>query len=286
MRSLVGAVLSTALVSVASSAFAADLPVKAPYIAAPVAYSWSGCYVGGNLGGKWANNSDTVSISGPTTLAATTAPPSSTAFGSTNSGTVIGGGQIGCNWQAPGSNWVFGIEGDADAQHWSATRTAGPPLAPLFATGDSFSVSSGWESSLRGRIGYAWDRWMLYATGGVGFTGVRTSASWVATTGFTPGGLAVPFPAAFGSDSKTLVGPTAGLGLEYAFSRNWSFGVEGRYTWYGSHSFSAGLVPTICVTGGPCVFAPATDSYKVNTVEVTARLNYKFDWGGPIVARY
>src|SRR5262249_61212014 len=87
------------------------------------------------------------------------------------------------------------------------------------------------------------------------------------------------FPADIVSDSRTLVGATAGLGLEYAFSNNWSLGVEGRYSWYGTHTYNAGTLATIS-TAGAFTFAPATQTVRVETLEVTGRLNYKFDWGG------
>ena len=113
----------------ASPAGAADLrlPTKAPVMAAAPVYNWSGCYIGGNVGGKWGNSTlDVSSGAVPGNVAA------AVGFGRDRSeGTFIGGGQIGCNWQAPGSGWVFGLEGDADWQRLRQTRTLGgaPPAA-------------------------------------------------------------------------------------------------------------------------------------------------------------
>ena len=270
------------VVSAAGSAIAADLPVKArPMVPVVTVYNWSGCYVGGNVGGKWARTSGSVDI-GPGTGAAGATAASSFPLGSTTSGTLIGGGQVGCNWQAAGSNWVFGIEGDADAQRWSASRTAAGALPTFFVPGDMFDVRSTWEASARGRIGYAWDRLLVYATGGVGFTNVRVGTNFIAVT---TGG--VSFPATVLSDSRTVAGPTVGGGFEYAFTNNWSFGLEGRYTWYGTKTFNAGAVATQGLPpAGPFTFAAATQSVKLDTFEVMGKLNWKFDWGGPVVARY
>jgi outer membrane immunogenic protein len=270
-------------------ALAADLPprivTKAPVMVA-TAYNWSGCYIGGNAGGKWASTTDDVTVAASTAFVATTA-----GFGRDRTSTVIGGGQIGCNVQS--GNWVFGLEGDADWQRWRQTRTLsasttviGNPLvvpAP-FVVGDTFDIRSDWQASARGRIGYAFDRTLLYVTGGAAFTNVKVGANFLAFTSVA----GTVFPATAASDSKTLVGATVGGGFEYAFTNNWSFGVEGRYSWYGNQTFSAGSVAVSNVgVGAPVfVFAPATQTLRIETFEVTARLNWKFDWGGPVVARY
>jgi outer membrane immunogenic protein len=234
-------------------------------------YNWSGCYIGANGGGKWARTSGSLDVAGGTG-AAGTAAAASVPFDGVTSSTGIIGGQVGCNWQAAGSSWVFGIEGDADAQRWSATRTIVRNVPPSIIAGDSFDIRSDWQASLRGRIGYAWDRWMLYATGGVAFTNAKVGSNFIPTVA---GG--VTFPATVVSESKTLVGPTAGLGLEYAFSNNWSLGVEGRYSWYGTQTYNAGLVAALGLApAGPFTFVQATQTYRVETLEVTARLNYKF----------
>lgn len=263
------------LIMAAAPAIAADLPVKArPMVPIVTVYNWSGCYIGANGGGKWARTSGSVDVAGATGPAGTSVA-GSVPFDSATSSTGIIGGQIGCNWQAAGSQWVFGIEGDGDAQRWSGTRAivARPGLPFPFVGGDSFDVRSEWQASLRGRIGYAWDRWMLYATGGVAFTNVKVGTNFIATVG----GAGVVFPATIVSESKTLVGPTAGLGLEYAFGNNWSLGVEGRYSWYGTQTYNAGLLATLAIPPtGPFTVAAASQTYKVETFEVTARVNYKF----------
>jgi outer membrane immunogenic protein len=260
-------------------AFAADLATRPVYkapVAVPVAYNWSGCYIGGNVGGRWAESRDTVTTGVAPAVAPFAAVPGATAtFGNdTSEGQFIGGGQIGCNWQAAGSNWVFGVEGDGNVGRVRQTRTLGGAPTLPFLAGDTFDFRTDWQASARGRIGYAWDRWMLYATGGASFTEVRTVANYIASAGVAAESF---------SDKKTIVGATVGGGLEYAISNNWSLGVEGRYTWYGRETFNAGPVT---IGPPPLQFAPATQSLRLDTFEVTARLNYKFDWGAPVVARY
>jgi outer membrane immunogenic protein len=255
-------------------AFGADLPprypTKAPVMVTSV-YNWSGCYIGGNVGGKWASTTDSVTIGDIPGV-----PGRTIIFDRERANTFIGGGQLGCNWQGPGSNWVLGLEGDVDWQRWRTTRVLGVTLPP-FVAGDSFDVRSDWQASARARLGYAWDRTLLYITGGAAFTNVKVGTNFpvfINTVGTV-------FPATSAEDSKTLLGATFGGGFEHAFSNNWSFGVEARYSWYGTHSFNGGVVASL-----PTVFAPVTQTLKIETFEVTGRLNYKFDWGGPVVARY
>ena len=233
------------------------------------------------IGGKSASNSGSATT-GAATVGATTVAAGTVAFARDNDSTFIGGGQVGCNYQTGAV--VFGVEGDFDAQRWRDSRTLGGVVPASFVAGDSFSIRSRWEASARARLGYAWDRWMIYATGGAAWTQVQAAANFIA---ITSGGFA--FPADVITDTKTRVGATVGGGLEYAFTDNWSFGVEGRYTWYGTQGFSGGSLATIA-TGTPAApvftFANAAQSYKVSTAEVMAKLNYRFNWGGPIAARY
>jgi len=169
MKKLLG---SFAILALATplAAQAADLPVapayKAPVIA-PVVFSWTGCYVGGNVGGKWeAHRDGSVTIPGVAGLATSTFT-----FGdgsSSNNGSFVGGGQVGCNYQM--GSIVWGIEGDFDWNHLTDGAAVGTTAVPFnFVPGDSFSWVSRWQASLRGRVGYAWDRTLLYVTGGVAY---------------------------------------------------------------------------------------------------------------------
>jgi outer membrane immunogenic protein len=146
-----------------TSAQAADMPAKAPSAITPVSvFTWTGLYVGGHVGGISGEFKSNVPIGIPGPL--------------DSGGSAIGGGQIGYNWQF-NPNWVLGIEWDISAIDVSAST---PPL----------SFEEKWMSTLRGRIGYAWDRYLLYFTGGVGWTHVKaTSATGTASN--TPAGAAL-----------------------------------------------------------------------------------------------
>jgi outer membrane immunogenic protein len=238
--------LSSAILLVATiaTASAADLrqPVytKAPP-PAPVFYNWTGFYVGLNAGGKWVTNSDETITSGGTVFS----------LGGNNDSSWIAGGQIGYNWQAPGSQWVFGVEGDIDAQDFSRTRVVGAAIGP-FVVGDAFSFESKWQASIRGRIGYAWDRVLLYATGGVAFTQLKGTAALVGIGTVT--------------DDQTIVGGTVGGGIEWAVWNNISLGVEGRYTFYGDQDFNVGTLAAF----------PVGDRINFNTAEVMGKINFRF----------
>ena len=170
-RLLLGTV---AFASVSTPAFAADLPVLAPFpVVAPVAYNWTGCYIGGNAGGEWANTS------GPGNFGPFPGSPlfdnSSTSFDFSGGGnSFIGGGQLGCNYQT--GLFVFGIEGDTDWKHLSRTGnfvSAPKPFPFNTDTADgSLNLTSNWQASLRARLGYAAGPILWYATGGVAFTRV------------------------------------------------------------------------------------------------------------------
>jgi outer membrane immunogenic protein len=284
MKRILGATVGVLAVS-ALPAMAADLPVKAPMVApimAP-AFSWSGCYIGGNVGGKWSRTDGSVNV-GPTGTGTGLGAPGTVLFGSADASSVIAGGQIGCNIQT--GNWVFGLEGDADWQRLRLSRTLGGTLPFPFIPGDTFDLASDWQASARGRIGYAWDRWLMYATGGAAFTNIKAGTNFIAANF---GGVA--FPATVLTDGKTLVGWTVGGGLEYAITNNWIAGIEGRYSNYGTTTFNSGLVATVFTPStapgaGTFTFAPSTQTIKLETFEVMGRLSYKFDWGGPVVARY
>src|SRR3954471_16678986 len=217
MNRILGATVG--LLAASATAMAADLPVKAPMVA-PVmapAFSWSGCYIGGNVGGKWAQSDGSVTVA-PAGIGA----GGLVAFGRTESSSLIAGGQLGCNIQT--GNWVFGLEGDADWQRLRFSRTLGTAaVLPFpFVAGDFFDFRSDWQASARGRLGYAWDRWMIYATGGAAFINAKVGTNFPIFVG------AVTFPATSAEDSKTIWGPTVGGGFEYAFTNNLSFGVEAR----------------------------------------------------------
>lgn len=226
MRKLVSA--TAALVALGSaSAFAADLPErmysKAPTVAAVP--SWAGAYIGGNVGYGWGKgNTNFTFIDGvidhfiglnPTTL---NAKPQG----------VIGGAQIGYNWQI--GSIVTGVE--ADIQGSGIKRSA--IQQPLVVPGNFLSSDSkvSWFGTLRGRLGLtATPGVLLYATGGLAYGDVSSSAN-VHFFGPVDGSF-IDYPA---SASRIKAGWTAGAGAEWMFARNWSAKIEYLYVDLGSAS--------------------------------------------------
>jgi outer membrane immunogenic protein len=190
-----------------STAFAADMPTKAytsPLNPAPVT-TWTGFYVGVNAGYGWAN------VGNPTGGA-----------GSSNNLTgFVGGGQLGYNWQV--GALVFGLEADiqGSAQKRSDTATI---------LGIPFTVDQKipWFATARGRLGYAFGPWMLYATGGAAWLNYKLSVSALGTTV---------------SDNATKAAWTLGGGVEWMMIQNWSAKLEYLYIDTGSTSVTLFGVP-------------------------------------------
>jgi outer membrane immunogenic protein len=247
---LLGAV---GLIAMATSASAADLAAR-PYTKAPVAlpviYNWSGFYIGANGGwGSSHNCWDFVTVAG-------------TVFGDgcrDRSGGVIGG-QIGYRWQA--NQFVFGLEAQGDWADITSTRVA---LAdPTFST----RVKTDGIGLFTGQLGWAWDAALLYVKGGAAVTSNRLDVLATATgTGLV-------------SSSATRWGGTLGVGFEYGFTPNWSFGAEYNHLWMGTsnNSFTA---------TGPVLVGVLNNRVRQDVDMVTLRLNYRFGgFGGPVVAKY
>jgi len=234
--------LSAAIAALTGPAFAADLParmpVKAPVVAAPV-FIWTGCYVGAHIGGGF----------GQTKLTDTTGFVTFAGSGPTiNTSGFLGGGQVGCNYQFSPS-WVVGAEGEfsaSDIKGDSSFLDAGFFPATAHAKTD-------WLTSATARLGYTWDRWLVYAKGGAAWA--HDKFEW-AEAGFFD---------ATATESRT--GWTVGAGIEWAFAPNWSTRLEYDYYDFG----------TLTVTDSVSGFS--VDSK--NTIHtVKAGVNYRFLGGG------
>jgi outer membrane immunogenic protein len=199
-------------------AMAADLPpAPAPYYAAPIAvpiFTWTGCYVGGTVGGVWGNTKDSWGPN-PTGFAF---PGPLTVSNSFHSSGVTGGVEGGCNYQI--SPWfVFGVEADWQATSLSHTFT-GTAVTPVANEPISQTFSSHWLSTIRARAGYAAGPWLFYVTGGAAFANIKTADSvFFPTSGTT-------FTATQGT---TASGWTAGVGVEWAMTFNWIVRAEYLY---------------------------------------------------------
>ncbi|MGH6834626.1 MAG: outer membrane protein [Methylocella sp.] len=246
-----------AAATLAGTAFAAEPPPLPPV---PI-FTWSGLYVGAQIGYAWGNDPVTWSgISNDDELAAGT-------FSQTPQG-VIGGAHVGYNLQY--NQWlVLGIEGNVDGTSLSNTRVV--PVNDVFGdTPGSITARSegNVQGSLRGRIGIAFDRALIYGTGGVAFTGYNTTL--IDTTGFFTGA-----PGSNATFSNTRAGYTVGGGIEYAVADNWWVRAEYRYSNFG-HTTDfpfAGSLPF------PDSFVFLRHHLTENQVQVG--FSYRFDWTIP-----
>ena len=234
----------------ASAARAADLPAAVPipppaYL--PPVYNWTGFYIGGNIGAGWSGLSGT---NFSDTLGSTFTAPTNVQF--------LGGGQVGANYQFA-NGIVIGAEAMFDwlSNSQNAIITATDPTGTVAA--NIGTSNARWLTTVSGRLGYAWDRVLLYAKGG---------GAWVATN--TPAISVAGTPASFTSISNTTSsGYTAGFGVEWAFSGNWS--VRAEYAYIGLPSQSFTVAPATPIFGGDII----TFSNR-NISMVTGAVNYKF----------
>jgi outer membrane immunogenic protein len=228
-------VAATALSVLAAPSFAADLPARvpaAPVVPAAIPYNWTGFYAGVNVGYGWAD------ASASATLGGTSVSASETLDG------VIGGGQIGYNWQT--GNFVVGIEADIQASGQKHT-VDGSILGVGFSETDKIT----YFGTVRGRLGWAMGRWLPYVTGGWGYGEVKSE--------FNVNGLGT-FSASESHSAWVLGG-----GVEAALVGNWTGKIEYLYLdtgdLDGSFATGAGTLTT-------------TTRVKDNIVRVG--LNYRF----------
>ena len=234
-------------VHIASPAMAADWPVLAPtYEAAPpppAVYSWwTGCYVGGNLGGAWSRAE--YALDNTVAVERFTFTPLA----------LIGGGQLGCQYQW--NSLVFGLEG---TYSWTNLRQ---DQQSILLTNRQRSIGIDQIGTVTGKLGYAWDRTMLYAKGG--WAGARLSARAINLTNNEL--------AEFTDWSN---GWTVGVGLEHVPWQNIVIGVEADF--YGSLSLDRSGIDNF---GVPARFFDTNAPIWA----ITVRASYLF--GQPIVTRY
>jgi outer membrane immunogenic protein len=247
----------------ASPALAADMPVwskSAPPRYMPIGvspvYSWTGCYFGVEGGGGWGQSQHTAANS-----------PNPTGDGlpitNINVGGGLVGGTVGCNYQV--SSIVFGIENDMS---WTNIKGTSFDLRPFTPTATA-TTSEKWLDTLRGRVGYAWDRYLIYATGGAAFANVDVNACG---------------PAGFcASDSQTRTGWTAGAGGEWAaiVNQRWSMTLKIEYLHVdlGTGQF---INPPVVTPGGLTL---VTRNARTTNDVVRAGINWKFDvWAPPTLS--
>lgn len=270
--------VATSTVAGAPTGNAADLATR-PYAKAQVdpAYDWSGFYLGGTAGGAWSRN--TVGVSPVNGVAPLYDVPDLSTLGAVGSTTTKGshaivGGKVGYNVQA--GSFVVGIEADLSSFRFNATAAStGSPFATMPAGFATFNetASASWLATIRGRVGYAADRVLVYGTGGAAFANVGFSNAYV---GLSPHGFGLENEVSAASQTKT--GWAAGAGIEYALTRNWIVSAEYLHVDLGAISTS-GLVTT-----GGAPTATLNFSSKLTSDIVRGGISYKF--GGPVLATY
>jgi outer membrane immunogenic protein len=278
-RMFIGIAAIASLLS--TSALAADL---APHMPAPIVavYDWTGFYIGGNIGYSWGRSSDTSTLTnGAGTVLFTSADR-------TNLNGVVGGGQIGYNWQM--QNWLWGLEADIQGTDEKGTRNftcpagvctpstilpgnfALPVVVPGAAVPLALYQKIDWFGTVRGRVGVLVDpKVLLYATGGLAYGEVKSSETIGAFTGF--------------SSTSIKAGYTVGAGIEGAIGGNWTAKLEYLYVDLGRTSGS--FATTIPAFGaGVVASGTLTSGYSSRITDNVLRVGLNYRFGGPIVARY
>ncbi|CAM5766119.1 porin [Labrys miyagiensis] len=201
------AVVLAGALAAGDRAFAADLAAQSVDPVAPVVtpYDWTGPYIGLHAGYGWGREHDNLSENGVGPVVQPTADHFSLSG-------FVGGAHAGYNYQFA-NRFVVGVEGDIDYTDLNGSQRFATP-----APGGKLKFNTDWQASARLRAGYAIDNILIYATGGVAFSGAEMKVN-----GF--------------SDRNTHVGWTIGGGVEYAFTQNWIGRLEVRYSDFNKKSY-------------------------------------------------
>jgi outer membrane immunogenic protein len=304
---LIGGIAAIVFGQIAS---AADLPTKGPVYKAPPpppVFSWTGFYVGGNVGYSWGNASTDLNGSGvytatnPAVVGA--AFPSNFAFA--DSGTarpdgVIGGVQIGYNYQIS-PNWVLGLEADFQGSGERGSKAFADPFSTgvcVFinpngtcdlenpgtlngVAGTSYDAKIGWFGTVRGRVGYLiTPQVLLYGTGGLAYGRVSVSGN-AGFAGSIQGDsfptISLPSASVGFSTHKTNVGFSVGAGIEgsVGLATNWTWKLEYLYLDLGSVDTAAPLSISSNATSTPISMTTAMHTHFTDNI-VRVGLNYQF----------
>lgn len=235
MKNLLLGSVALAVLVAAGPATAADMQVKAPIGAPPIVsiYNWNGFYVGGNAGWGFAHSDATSDVIIPNT------GEHGANSGSRTWNGFLGGGQIGYNWMA-WRNVVLGIEADLSFANLKDN------FSGISVDGISFKTTNiDRFGTLRGRIGYAFDNWLIYGTGGAAWTHAYLTNTQGPCGTSHPGdtlnctGPGQQVPLGFmDSNTLNLTGWTVGGGVEVGITPNWTTKLEYLHMDFGSFSFT------------------------------------------------
>ena len=248
-----------ALAALGGTALAADLPSRKGPVYAPIApiFTWTGFYAGVNAGAVFTENKIRTSGTAPFTIGNVLAERRPSAISNDETG-FIGGAQIGYNYQI--GNVVLGVETDIQYTDISSrTSRVGTSNA-----NSVFSQDLDYLGTVRLRAGYAFDRVMVYATGGLAYGDVSNRATFF--NAVSPGQVDY-----VGSKSDVKVGYTVGGGVEYAFTNNLSLKAEYLYYDLGKQNVAVNQINNALLPGSYV-------SRMENTGHIVrAGLNYRFN---------
>lgn len=282
-RFRLAALAAFAVYGFSSVASAADIPRKAPAYSPPPppAYSWTGFYVGANVGGGWGNRQVDFSPIDPLATALfnnVSGGPPPTSF---NTSGVLGGLQLGYNWQL-NNNWLVGLETDFD---WAGMKGSGSGSGTVIRF-SPFTNTVGekvdWFGTVRARLGYLpTSNLLAYVSGGFAYGRVEHNGSYSTAVGFlgnTPGPntficAGAGAPCFSGSSSDVATGWTLGGGLEFAFWQKWTLKAEYLYVSLDSKSVTETAVAVVPGTP-PAAFNANFNRASFNVARVG--LNYHF----------
>jgi outer membrane immunogenic protein len=278
-------VVGLSLGALIAPAAAANLPLKAPPPPPEPVFSWAGWYVGGNLGWKHIessmtsapNDAPTIDFLFVAPLACFKAGPCRLNYGSSSGNGVVGGGQVGYNWQA--QNWLVGIETDIQGSYAHATTNIAT-FAPRFLPFSGVSeTQENWLGTVRGRLGVLVSPSILaYGTGGFAYGSI--DRNWSGNRqGSNTGNLAAIQSWSGTTKSTTLTGWTAGGGLEWGLGYGFTLGAEYLYVRLtGGDTFLTNVQGAACAPpqapANRCTFSVSGADVVDNIVR--AKLNYKF----------
>ncbi len=238
-----------ALFAAMRPAAAADIPVPA-YQPQPaiVLFSWTGFYIGAHGGGGWGRKETTTAPYLFGTALIAPAPATIDVSG------WLAGGQIGANYQV--GSWVFGAEAQAS---WSnlAGSTGCTAISAGVTLNGTCNVKVDALGTIAGRVGWAWDRLLVYGKGGVAWT--NDHYNWNSATLLQPN-LA---------SNETRWGWMVGAGIEYAFLDSWSGKIEYNYLRMGTRT------PNFTSASG---LNSVTYSIRESISVVKLGINYRFGY--------
>jgi outer membrane immunogenic protein len=246
-RAFFVAAFAGCLVGAAPLAYAADMgpapmPAKGPMAPQIVASTWTGCYLGGNIGGGWAHKDFTDSFSGFND-------------GSHTASGIAGGGQIGCDYQFA-TSWVIGIQGMWDAASLTGDNViTGDPHDTVHSKVRSFGT-------VTGRVGYLlMPQLLFYGKGGFAWADDRFNCNGDVSGGCYPGWSA----------SGTRSGWDAGVGLSWMVAPNWDLWIEYDHLGLGTK--------TVTFTPDNGIGHPFNEDIKQSVDKVLVGFDYRFSFG-------